>query len=132
MKKLKRLWKKLPWWAEFGIIAGVAIGFLVFGAGIVWAIVAPIPAIGAFEHRKVAESTPLPPLTQAEKDEVLEGCLDQLMAIYPGAVIICAEPLPDERCGTIYGYRGGYHRMLGLVHRFLTLINTPGIDEDDE
>src|SRR3989344_3728020 len=57
MRKLRRLWKKLPWWAEFGILAGIAVGFFVFGAGIVWAIIAPIPAINNFENRKVAEST---------------------------------------------------------------------------
>jgi len=57
MRKLKRLWKKLPWWLEFGIIAGFSAGFFMFGIGIVWAIIAPIPAIDNFENRKVAEST---------------------------------------------------------------------------
>ena len=57
MRKLRRLWGKLPWWMEFGILAGLAIGFFVFAAGIVWAIVSPIPAINNFENRKVAEST---------------------------------------------------------------------------
>jgi len=42
---------------EFGILAGIAVGFIIFGAGIVWAIIAPIPAINNFENRKVAEST---------------------------------------------------------------------------
>src|SRR3989338_6116468 len=57
MRKLRRLWGKLPWWMEFGILAGIAVGFIIFGAGIVWAIIAPIPAINNFENRKVAEST---------------------------------------------------------------------------
>ena len=57
MRKLRRLWKKLPWWMEFGILAGIAIGFIIFGAGIVWAIIAPIPTINNFENRKIAEST---------------------------------------------------------------------------
>src|SRR3989344_471880 len=57
MRKFKRIWKRLPWWLEFGILAGIAIGFFMFAAGIVWAIIAPIPAINNFEHRKVAEST---------------------------------------------------------------------------
>ena len=56
---MRRLWKKLPWWMEFGILAGVAAGFLIFGSGIVWAVLAPIPAIDNFENRKVAESTKL-------------------------------------------------------------------------
>ncbi len=42
---------------EFGILACLAIGFIVLGGGIIWAIIAPLPAINNFENRKVAEST---------------------------------------------------------------------------
>ena len=42
---------------EFGILVCLAVGFIIFGAGIIWAIVAPLPAINNFENRKVAEST---------------------------------------------------------------------------
>ena len=57
MRKLRKLWRRLPPWLEFSIIAIVIVFFLSVGAVIVWATVAPIPAINNFENRQVAQST---------------------------------------------------------------------------
>ena len=57
MRILRRLWRRLPSWLEFGIIGGVAAVLLALGAAIMWATVLPIPSINNFENRKVAEST---------------------------------------------------------------------------
>ncbi len=57
LKSLKRAWRKLPAWVELGVLGAVAFGFIVVGAAILWATLAPIPSISNFENRKVAEST---------------------------------------------------------------------------
>ena len=57
MRTIRRLWKKLPSWMEFSLIALAAVIFLSLGSAIVWAALAPIPSINNFENRKVAEST---------------------------------------------------------------------------
>ncbi|QQG38016.1 MAG: penicillin-binding protein [Candidatus Kaiserbacteria bacterium] len=56
-RKLKRLWRKMPLWAEMSILTLAAIVFIGLGSAIVWATVVPIPSINNFENRKVAEST---------------------------------------------------------------------------
>jgi 1A family penicillin-binding protein len=57
MKTLKKWWRKLPPWVELGVLGAIALGFIVLGAAIMWAALAPIPSINNFENRKVAEST---------------------------------------------------------------------------
>src|SRR3990167_9757684 len=57
MRWLKRQWRRLPPWVEMGIIAAAVIFFFSVGAIIVWATLAPIPAINNFENRQVAQST---------------------------------------------------------------------------
>ncbi|MDO8514458.1 MAG: penicillin-binding protein [bacterium] len=52
-----RLWKRIPPWLELSIIGVVAFFFIVLGATVVWATIAPIPAINNFENRQVAQST---------------------------------------------------------------------------
>src|SRR5258708_5379860 len=57
MRRLKKLWRRLPPWAEVTLIGIAAIGFLVLGGAVIWATLAPIPAINNFENRQVAQST---------------------------------------------------------------------------
>lgn len=57
MRYLRKRLGRLFVWFEFAAIAGLAIFLFVFGAGIIWATVAPLPSIENFESRKVAEST---------------------------------------------------------------------------
>src|SRR3989338_5421736 len=57
VQNLKKMWRKLPAWVEFGVLGLVALGFILVGAAILWATLAPIPSINNFENRKVAEST---------------------------------------------------------------------------
>lgn len=56
-RRIVRLWKFLPPWLEFCLIAIVAVIFITLGAAIVWAAVVPIPSIDSFENRQVAQST---------------------------------------------------------------------------
>ncbi len=44
-------------WFEFAAIGGIALFLFIFGAGIIWATVAPLPSIENFESRRVSEST---------------------------------------------------------------------------
>jgi len=57
LRKVRRWWRKLPAWVEFGALGIIALGLVVVGAAILWATLAPIPSINNFENRKVAEST---------------------------------------------------------------------------
>ena len=57
MRKLRRLWRKLPPWAELSFVAIAAFVLIALGSAVVWATVTPIPAINNFENRKIAEST---------------------------------------------------------------------------
>lgn len=56
-RRVSRLWRKLPAWAEFSMLTLAAILFIGFGSAIVWAAIVPIPTINNFENRKVSEST---------------------------------------------------------------------------
>ena len=56
-RRVVRLWERLPVWLELGIIGVVSFFFITIGATIVWATIAPIPAINNFENRQVAQST---------------------------------------------------------------------------
>src|SRR5262249_27454426 len=47
----------IPRWVFAAIAICVAVLFLILGAVVAWALVAPIPSINNFENRKVAEST---------------------------------------------------------------------------
>ena len=57
MKKLRKLWRKLPPWAELSLLAAVIIALIAIGSAITWASLVPLPSIDNFENRKVAEST---------------------------------------------------------------------------
>jgi 1A family penicillin-binding protein len=57
VRKIKRLWSKLPPWVELSFIAIAAIVFIALGSAIVWATLVPLPTINNFENRKIAEST---------------------------------------------------------------------------
>ncbi len=57
MRFLRKRLGKFFVWFEFAAIGGIALFLFVFGAGIIWATVAPLPSIENFESRRVAEST---------------------------------------------------------------------------
>ncbi|MBI4080104.1 PBP1A family penicillin-binding protein [Candidatus Kaiserbacteria bacterium] len=57
IRKTRRLWRKLPPWAELSFIAIAAFVLIALGSAIVWATLVPLPTISNFENRKVAEST---------------------------------------------------------------------------
>lgn len=57
VRKIKRLWKKLPPWVELSFIAISAIVFIALGSAVVWATLVPLPTINNFENRKISEST---------------------------------------------------------------------------
>lgn len=57
MRRLRKKFGRSFVWFEFAAIGGIALFLFIFGAGIIWATVAPLPSIENFESRKVAEST---------------------------------------------------------------------------
>src|SRR3989344_4515454 len=57
MKWSRKLSRRFFLWFEVMTITGIVIILFVFGAGVIWATLSPLPAIENFESRKVAEST---------------------------------------------------------------------------
>jgi penicillin-binding protein 1C len=57
LKKLRKLWRRLPPWVEMAIIGVAAVLFLALGTAVVWATITPLPAINNFENRQIAQST---------------------------------------------------------------------------
>jgi len=57
IKKLRKLWRRVPPWVEVTLIVIAAVVFLVLGSAVIWATFSPIPAINNFESRQVAQST---------------------------------------------------------------------------
>jgi len=53
----RKLFRRLFSWFEVVAIVGIAIALFVFGVGVIWATLSPLPAIENFESRRVAEST---------------------------------------------------------------------------
>ncbi|MBI2610634.1 transglycosylase domain-containing protein [Candidatus Kaiserbacteria bacterium] len=57
IRKIRKLWRKMPAWMELSLVAMAAFFLIALGSAVVWATLTPIPAIDNFENRKVAEST---------------------------------------------------------------------------
>ena len=57
LRRIRAITRFVPPWLEVTILALLVAGLFTLGATVVWAALAPIPAINNFENRQVAQST---------------------------------------------------------------------------